>query len=248
MLNFFPFSAPSAAAPHRIRHIRKGGRAVKSAADSLETETFTAEREWVVEGIPVLTARIALPEPVGPETRLKRRIRRYYRTQCRAYLRYCGRQLFPMAAAAYRAALASSAPLPCFHAELTYHVTCHEGGFWSLYTQSQEPTTAAGRCCAAGATPGICVPAIRRRCRPSFLLTAAGKNSCCIWQPGRSGSRKPQGTPVSARLAAEAPPEFQRPEFLSDTGGAGFLLPHVRHCPGYGGHPRVYRSVEPPAG
>ena len=88
---------------------------MKSAADSLETETFTAEREWVVEGIPVLTARIALPEPVGPETRLKRRIRRYYRTQCRAYLRYCGRQLFPMAAAAYRAALASSAPLPCFH-------------------------------------------------------------------------------------------------------------------------------------
>ena len=112
---------------------------MKSAADSLETEAFTAEREWVVEGIPVLTARIALPEPVGPETRLKRRIRRYYRTQCRAYLRYCGRQLFPMAAAAYHAALASSAPLPCFRAELTYHVTCHEGGFWSLYTQSQEP-------------------------------------------------------------------------------------------------------------
>ena len=44
-----------------------------------------------------------------------------------------------MAAAAYHAALASSAPLPCFRAELTYHVTCHEGGFWSLYTQSQEP-------------------------------------------------------------------------------------------------------------
>ena len=39
---------------------------MKSAADRLETETFTAEREWVVEGIPVLTARIALPEPVGP--------------------------------------------------------------------------------------------------------------------------------------------------------------------------------------
>ena len=81
MLNFFPFSAPSAAAPHRIRHIRKGGRAVKSAADSLETEAFTAEREWVVDGIPVLTARIALPERVGPETRMKRRIRRYYSKQ-----------------------------------------------------------------------------------------------------------------------------------------------------------------------
>ena len=200
-------------------------------------------------GIPVLTARIALPEPVGPETRLKRRIRRYYRTQCRAYLRYCGRQLFPMAAAAYRAALASSAPLPCFHAELTYHVTCHEGGFWSLYTQSQEPDDGGRtllrrwgdtwdlRTGYPAALPSFFPP--HSGWKKQLLHLAAGGDPA-------AGSRRAR--PVSARLAAEAPPEFQRPEFLSDTGGAGFLLPHVRHCPGYGGHPRVYRPVEPPAG
>ena len=106
---------------------------------SLETEVFSAEREWTADGIPVLTARVALPEPVGPESQSTRRIRRYYRAQCRAYLRYCGRQLFPQAEAAYRAALGTSAPLPYFHAELDFRVTYNENGFWSLYTQSREP-------------------------------------------------------------------------------------------------------------
>lgn len=119
--------------------MRKGGGAVEPAMTSLETEVFAAEREWTVEGIPVLTARIALPEPAGPENRLTRRIRRYYRAQCRAYLHYCGHQLFPQASAAYRAALAASAPLPCFRAELDFCVTYNENGFWSLYTQSREP-------------------------------------------------------------------------------------------------------------
>ena len=112
---------------------------MEPAMTSLETEVFTAEREWTVGGIPVLTARIALPEPAGPENRLTRRIRRYYRAQCRAYLHYCGHQLFPQASAAYRAALAASAPLPCFRAELDFCVTYNENGFWSLYTQSREP-------------------------------------------------------------------------------------------------------------
>ena len=112
---------------------------METAADSLKTEVFSAEREWAVEGIPVLTARIALPEPVGPETRLTRRVRRYYRAQCRAYLRYCGRQLFPMATASCRAALENSGPLPRYQAELTFRITFQEGGFWSLYTQSREP-------------------------------------------------------------------------------------------------------------
>ena len=117
---------------------------METAADSLKTEVFSAEREWAVEGIPVLTARIALPEPVGPENRLTRRVRRYYRAQCRAYLRYCGRQLFPMAAAACRAALENSAPLPQYQTELTFRITYEEGGFWSLYTQSREPDADGG--------------------------------------------------------------------------------------------------------
>ena len=45
--------------------------------ERLETEAFTAEREWCVEGIPVLTAAVSLPRPVGPQTRMLRRIRRY---------------------------------------------------------------------------------------------------------------------------------------------------------------------------
>ena len=87
--------------------------------ERLETEAFTAEREWCVEGIPVLTAAVSLPRPVGPQTRMLRRIRRYYRAQAGAFLRYCQRQLLPMAAEAYREARAASRPLPCLRAELT---------------------------------------------------------------------------------------------------------------------------------
>lgn len=108
--------------------------------ESLETGTFFTERTWTVEGIPVLTARITLPQPTETVTRLTRRIRRYYRTQARAYLRYCERQLFPMAATAYRTARENSTPLPDLTAELICCVTCNEGGFWSLYTQSREPS------------------------------------------------------------------------------------------------------------
>lgn len=106
-----------------------------------DAEVFAAERTWTEDGIPVLTARIALPEPIGAETRFIRRVRRYYRAQCRAYLRYCDRQLFPVAAAACRAALAVSTALPQYEAELTFRVTYREDGFWSLYTQSREPGT-----------------------------------------------------------------------------------------------------------
>lgn len=139
MLNFLQHSAPRRKAAHRMRQFKKGGGAVEPAMTSLETEVFSAEREWTVDGIPVLTVRIALPEPVGQEPRLAPRVRRYYHAQCGAHLRYCGRQLFPQAAAACRAALETSAPLPCFHAELDFRVTYNENGFWSLYTQSREP-------------------------------------------------------------------------------------------------------------
>lgn len=110
-------------------------------ADSLaelRTEPFTAEREWTVEGIPVLTASAAVPRPVPAEDRVSRRIHRYYQLQCRSYLRYCERWLLPQAQAAYREALETSAPLPCLRAELRYQITYNRGGLWSLYTQSRE--------------------------------------------------------------------------------------------------------------
>ena len=103
-----------------------------------EWESFTAEREWTLEGLPVLQASIALPRPKDLTQRSARRIHRFYRLQCRAYLRYCERQLFPRAAAECRRSLEASQPLPCCRAELTYHVTCCRDGLWSLYTENRE--------------------------------------------------------------------------------------------------------------
>lgn len=105
--------------------------------EALETVPFAAEREWTVEGVPVLRAEAQVPEPV--ETgRTARRIKRFYRLQCRAFLRYCEKCLLPQAAAEYRAALEASRPLPCFRAELGYRVTYNRGGLWSLYTEVRE--------------------------------------------------------------------------------------------------------------
>lgn len=104
---------------------------------------FAAEREWTVEGVPVLSALAQVPEPEPAADRTARRIRRFYRLQCRAFLRYCERCLLPQAAAEYRAALEASRPLPLFRAELEFRVTYRRGRFLSLYTQTRENTGGA---------------------------------------------------------------------------------------------------------
>ena len=113
---------------------------MKNCIRQLEIETFSAEREWDVEGIPVLHADISLPCPVSPDSRIQRRIDRFYRLQSRSYLRYCEHWLLPKAAADCRQALADSAPLPQYTARLTYQITCNEGGILSLFTDSREFT------------------------------------------------------------------------------------------------------------
>ena len=50
---------------------------MKTCLTELRTEPFAAEREWTVEGIPVLTAAVELPQPQGADA-VSRRIRRYY--------------------------------------------------------------------------------------------------------------------------------------------------------------------------
>ncbi|MEG2176734.1 MAG: RsiV family protein [Oscillibacter sp.] len=111
---------------------------MKESLTALHTEAFTAEREWTVDGIPVLTATVTLPRPVPAAGRTAGRIYRYYQLQSHSYFRYCAHWLFPQAAAEYRAALAASTPLPQWTADLLYRVTYNQGGLWSLYTQSRE--------------------------------------------------------------------------------------------------------------
>lgn len=104
----------------------------------LQTESITAERVWTADDIPVLTASYTLPQPTEANSRVHRRIRRYYRAQGQVFLHYCQYALLPLATAEYQTALAASAPLPCFHAELLYQITWNAGGLWSLYTESAE--------------------------------------------------------------------------------------------------------------
>lgn len=112
---------------------------MKTCLIRLHTEPSTIERTWDVDGVPVLTASLSVPCPASTADALSRRIRRFYQLQSRSYLHYCEHWLLPQAKAEYAAALAVSAPLRCLHVELTYCVTYNDGGFWSLYTQSQEP-------------------------------------------------------------------------------------------------------------
>lgn len=104
----------------------------------MELQPFKTEREWTADGIPVLSASVSMPQPVPLTGKSARRLHRYYQLQCRSYLRYCEKMLFPQAEREYRAALATSAPLPLFHAELSYQVTYQDSRFLSLYTQSCE--------------------------------------------------------------------------------------------------------------
>lgn len=103
-----------------------------------ELRPVTIEQVWTVEDIPVLTARITLPEPANADVPASRRIRRYYQLQQRACLRRCEKLLLPRAETEYRTALAISAPLPCFRMEADFSVTFRDDRFLSLYTQMRE--------------------------------------------------------------------------------------------------------------
>lgn len=162
----------------------------RTSLTELHTEPFAAEREWTVEGIPVLAAAVSVPQPVPAGDRVSRRILRYYQLQCRSYLRYCERWLLPQAEAEYRTALSASLPLPCFRAELTYRVTYNEGGLWSLYTQSRET-----------AGPG---PSLLTRRGDTWDLNAGYPVELSSFFPPRSPWRK--------RLLTLAAEEIQRQE------------------------------------
>ena len=211
---------------------------MKKSLTELHTETFTAEREWTVDGIPVLSACVCVPQPVPAMDRVSRRIWRYYQLQCRSFLRYCEGWLLPQAAEEYRAALEASTPLPQFQATLNYRVTYNEGGLWSLYTQSRE-VTLPGRTLMqrwgdtwdrlSGVHGGVLPPALR------LEAAADGPGSSRDHPAGGGGHR-----PVPGKLEAAFAPAVQCPQFLPDRRGPHLLLPHVRHCAGGGGDPLFY--------
>ena len=60
---------------------------MKQHLTQLHIESFTAEREWTADEIPVLSAAVSLPHPTDPG-RTAARIRRYYQLQGRAFFRY----------------------------------------------------------------------------------------------------------------------------------------------------------------
>ena len=113
--------------------------AMENCLCTLETQPFILERTWDAEGIEVLRVRAAVPDPTG-DSRICRRIRRFYRSLQRSFLRYCETCLFPLARAEYEASRAVSAPPRCFTAELSYCITYNENGFWSLWTLAREDT------------------------------------------------------------------------------------------------------------
>lgn len=108
---------------------------------------FSIQREWTQDGMVILRAEISLPQPVW-EDRTARRIRRFYRAQARAYLRYCQRLLLPQLQICRQEALDTSTPFTPAEARLDYHLTYDDGRFLSLYTQSMETGLPAGAQCS----------------------------------------------------------------------------------------------------
>ena len=96
-----------------------------------------AEREWNVEGVPVLRAYANLPD-VPDGVRQWKRIRSFYRLQNRLFFRYCEKELRPWAGAECRRAIENSVPCTCFQASLRFKETYRVGRLWSLYTELWE--------------------------------------------------------------------------------------------------------------
>ena len=175
---------------------------MKESLTQLHTEPASAEREWTVEEIPVLSASVSLPEPVPAADRLSRRIRRYYQLQCRSFLRYCEAYLLPAAAEACRTALEASQPIPKFRAELTYRVTYNEGGLWSLYTQSRESGPGGRTVLLRRGDTWDLASGYPVSFASSSPAAAAGIGGCWTRRRRRSNSRSRQAPPGITRGSA----------------------------------------------
>ena len=171
---------------------------------SLETEVFAAERKWTVEGIPVLTARIAPPHPAV----LSRPV-----PGLSALLR-------PPAVSPGVGSLPGRPGGQCPPALLP-----RRAGFLRHLQRKRllepvYPVPGAGsrRPDAAAPLGGHLGPADRQPCGHLRLFPAPQRLEKKAAVPGRGGDPQPGGgglRSVSSWLAAEAPQAFRSPEFLS---------------------------------
>lgn len=155
--------------------------------ERLETEAFTAEREWCVEGIPVLTAAVSLPRPVGPQTRMLRRIRRYYRAQAGRFCATASGSCSPWRRRHIGRPGRPAGPCPvCGGADVLRHLQ-RRGLLEPLYPVLGADGERPGACCAAGVTHGSFAPDTRRLCGSFFpprspwrrlLLDTAAQEIC----------------------------------------------------------------------
>ena len=214
---------------------------MKKSLTELHTETFTAEREWTVDGIPVLSACVCVPQPVPAMDRVSRRIWRYYQLQCRSFLATAKGGSCPRRQRSTVRRWKPARLLPQFQATLNYRVTYNEGGLWSLYTQSRE-VTLPGRTLMQrwGDTwdlrtgyPVSMGEFFPRRWRLEVAADGPGSSRD---HPAGGGRHRP----VPGKLEAAFAPAVQCPQFLPDRRGSHLLLSHVRHCAGGGGDPLFY--------
>lgn len=104
----------------------------------LSPQLSVRQRQWCVDGFPVLTLRLSLPSFAGDDRRL-RRIERCYARFGRCYERYCARFLLPRAAEAFRLAAAANRPFALWEAEGSFRVTLLTPQLLSLTLDTAEP-------------------------------------------------------------------------------------------------------------
>lgn len=104
----------------------------------LSPQPSARQRQWCVDGFPVLTLRLSLPSFAGDDRRL-RRIERCYARFGRCYERYCARFLLPRAAEAFHLAAAANRPFAPWEAEGSFRVTLQTPQLLSLTLDTVEP-------------------------------------------------------------------------------------------------------------
>lgn len=105
---------------------------------ALSLQPLTRQRQWLVDGFPVLTLRLSLPAFAGDDRRL-RRIDRCYARFGHCYESYCARFLLPRAAEAFRLAVAANRPFAPWEAEGSFRVTLQTPQLLSLTLDTAEP-------------------------------------------------------------------------------------------------------------